>query len=196
MSIVHIFKSYLGSSQYIFGGDPEKKVDPIRGKVAHFMQTIGKAGSEFRTSVESEVKELKAEISFGHPHIYQDPNPANQTIDTEADPMAALRAQIAAEERAKLVAQGFKSTQLEDSTSAVGGKLQGIANTTTLNANQADNAPQISGVTQIPPTVPQTIVQVPSPVAPITEVSVAPSAADTSDKVAALKASIASSTSK
>lgn len=171
MAIFHIFKSTLGSSQYIFGGDPEKKSDPIRGKVAHFMQSVGKTGSEFKTAVEAEIKELKAEISAGHPHIFQDANPVNQTIDSDADPLAALKAQI----RAELIAEGKKVTNTGESFSAQG-PLKGIANTTTLNSNSQDNAPIITKPVEDTP------------------VPVIQNTTSTTDAVAALKAKIAAST--
>lgn len=199
MAIFHIFKSTLGSSQYIFGGDPEKKSDPIRGKVAHFLQQVGKAGSEFKTSVEAEIKELKAEIANGHPHIFQDANPVNQTIDSEADPLAALKAQI----RAELIAEGKKVANTGESFSAQG-PLKGIANTSTLNSNSQDNAPVITQVPQqiAQPVIVSTASQEQKPAEDIGNVTADAAQSkinqqtSTSDAVAALKAKVAASVTK
>lgn len=76
MAIMQVFKSSIASVKYIFKN----------GKEAHFIN------GKFLTDIEDEIKQLRDEITSGHPHIYVD---AKETeIDTEADPLAALKEKL------------------------------------------------------------------------------------------------------
>lgn len=137
MSILTRFNSYLGSSQYIFKD----------GKVAHFVKSLADKPAQYLTDVESEINELTTEIKNGHPHIFIPQNVADQTVDSEHNPLEALRAQIRLEERARLQAEMNTAPTAGRSETAAKPTLGGIATTY-----------DIAGMTSEPTTVPAPIV--------------------------------------
>lgn len=139
MTILTVFRTHLASSQYVFKD----------GRVAHFIKRVASKPAEFLTDVESHIKELHEEITDGHPHIFTPENEAEKTVDTEYDPVAALRNKIRDEERAKLVAEMNVAPKIGTSTTAVKPILQGQANTNTLNSNNPNNAPVIQVPNQV-----------------------------------------------
>lgn len=132
MSELSVFKSRAPTMGYVFKS----------GKVVHFM------GGMYATASKSEIEELTTECENGHPNFYIDPS--QKTLDSEAlDPIAVLRATIRAEEIAKLQAMG---DPLRDMGSTPQGKLEGIANSHSINGLQAASEAQAQAAqTVIPP---------------------------------------------
>jgi hypothetical protein len=124
MTILTVFRSHLANSQYAFKN----------GKMAHFI-SLGDKPAEFLTSVEGEIKELLAEVHLGHPHIYVPAKAEDQTVDTEFDPMAKLKADIRAQVMAEL-------NQVPTAGRSVTGNapvLGGMANSSTIQGATAEN---------------------------------------------------------
>lgn len=88
-----LFKSRTSSCSYIFS----------KGKRAVFQMGC------YITSDPAEIAELDKEVAEGHPTFYVDKNELFVSED-RTDPIAALRKRIAAEERAKLVAEMAAAT--------------------------------------------------------------------------------------
>jgi hypothetical protein len=132
MSELSVFKSRAPTMGYVFK----------TGKVVHFM------GGIYATSSKAEIEELTTECENGHPNFYIDPT--QKTLDSEMlDPIAVLRATIRAEEVAKLRAMG---DPLRDMGSTPQGKLEGIANSHSINGLQAASEAQaVAAQTMIPP---------------------------------------------
>lgn len=89
----HLFKSTIASCNYIFSN----------GNRAVFRQGM------YMTSNAAEIAALNAEIAAGHPTFFVDPNEVTVSPD-RADPIASLRARIAAEERARILAEMAAAT--------------------------------------------------------------------------------------
>ena len=97
MATLHQFKADLSSCRYIFKS----------GKIAQF------EGGWYRTSIESEIKELNEQIAEGIGSIFL--VPGEETIDSEMiDPMAVLKAKIIADyeaEKARSLDNGVSFSQ-------------------------------------------------------------------------------------
>jgi hypothetical protein len=132
MSELSVFKSRAPTMGYVFK----------TGKVVHFM------GGIYATAAKNEIEELTTECENGHPNFYIDPT--QRVLDSEMlDPIAVLRATIRAEEVAKLRAMG---DPLRDMGSTPQGKLEGIANSHSINGLQAASEAQATAAqTVIPP---------------------------------------------
>ena len=123
MSELTLFKSRAATMGYAFKS----------GKTVHFM------GGNYATSAKDEIEELTKECENGHPNFYIDEN--QKTIDSEMmDPMAVLRAKIREEERAKLMAA--TGDPMRDMGSTAQGKLEGIANSHSINGMAAASEAQ------------------------------------------------------
>ena len=123
MSELTVFKSRADIMGYAFKS----------GKIVHFINGI------YATSAKVEIEELTAECEAGHPNYYIDEN--QKTIDSEAlDPIAALRAQIREEERAKIMAA--VGNPMRDMGETKQGRLEGIANSHSINGMQAASEAQ------------------------------------------------------
>lgn len=85
--IMRVFKCAIPSCKYHFSN----------GKEANFKN------HEYLTDDPKEIAELEAEVAGRHPHIYVDKNKVE--VDVNEDPMQKLREKIAAEERAKILAE-------------------------------------------------------------------------------------------
>lgn len=96
MKLMTAFQSRLPSSRYIFKD----------GTVATFVN------GEFLTDVESQIAELMSEINSknAHPYIYVDPE--RKEVDIEADPQAALKAQIRAELEAEMLLKNLNPSSV------------------------------------------------------------------------------------
>lgn len=140
MAELTVFKSQAPVMGYCFRN----------GKVIHFVNGI------YATSSKEEIAELTTECENGHPNYYID---AEQTkIDSEMlDPMAALRARIREEERAKLIAA---TDPTRDMGTTAQGKLEGIANSHTIAGLQAHSEAQFAAAHAAPaaPTINKPIV--------------------------------------
>jgi hypothetical protein len=113
MAELTVFKSRAPIMGYVFK----------TGKLIHFINGI------YATSAKDEIEELTTECENGHPNYYIDEN--QKTIDSaNLDPMAALRAQIREEERAKLLAATNVNRDMGSTTHS--GKLEGIANSQSI----------------------------------------------------------------
>ena len=89
MAISYIFKNRVLNCSYFFKD----------GTQAAFL------AGKFITAVESQVKELMAEVESNHPHIYVDKDEA--TIDSEAlTPMEIIKREAVAQAKAELIASG------------------------------------------------------------------------------------------
>ena len=77
MDTLHLFKSNLPSSKYVFRS----------GRVAEFV------GGNYLTKNQEEINELTKEISYGHPHIFVEAGRETVAAD-ELDPMSVLRKKI------------------------------------------------------------------------------------------------------
>lgn len=124
MTILTVFRSHLANSQYAFKN----------GKMAHFI-SLGDKPAEFLTSVEGEIKELLAEVHLGHPHIYVPAKTEDQTVDTEFDPMAKLKADI----RAQVMAELNQVPTAGRSVTSNAPILGGMANSSTIQGATAEN---------------------------------------------------------
>jgi hypothetical protein len=121
MSMMTIFKSRAASMGYVFK----------TGKSIHF--TAG----QYATESKVEIDELTAECEAGHPTFYIDPE--CKTLDSELlDPVAAMRAQIREEERAKLIASADPRRDMGETKQEA--KLQGVGNSSTIRGLQADSS--------------------------------------------------------
>lgn len=112
-----LFKSTISSCKYFFKN----------GKAAVFRM------GTYITEDAAEIAELDAEIKAGHPNIYVDKNEVFAAVDRD-DPIAALRKRIAAEERAKVLAEMAAAT---DPSRDLGTSEQGKLNP----ASTSDIAP-------------------------------------------------------
>jgi hypothetical protein len=132
MAELTVFKSRAPTMGYVFKA----------GKIVHFQAGM------YATSSKEEIEELTTECENGHPNFFMDPN--QKTIDSESlDPIGVLRATIRAEEIAKLRAMGDPT---RDMGSTPQGKLEGIANSHTINGLQAASEAQANAAqTVIPP---------------------------------------------
>ena len=132
MSELTVFKSRAPTMGYVFK----------TGKVVHFL------GGIYATASKTEIEELTTECENAHPNFYIDPS--QKTLDSEMlDPIAVLRATIRAEEVAKLAAMG---NPLRDMGATSQGKLEGIANSHSINGLQAASEAQAAAAqTVIPP---------------------------------------------
>lgn len=124
MTILTVFRSHLANSQYAFKN----------GKMAHFI-SLGDKPAQFLTSVEAEVKELLAEVHLGHPHIYIPAKVEDQTVDTEFDPMAELKAKI----RAQVMAEMGQVPTSGRSVTANAPVLGGMVNSSSIANATAEN---------------------------------------------------------
>lgn len=102
---LELFWSRIYSMQYVFKD----------GKYAHFVDY------KFYTNHPEHVAELKKEINFGHPHLYQ--KAGEERVLKDTDPLAGLkeriRAEIIAEERAKMAAAAGSTSREMGTTTAV-----------------------------------------------------------------------------
>lgn len=132
MSVLTVFKSRAAVMGYCFKS----------GKVVHFINGM------YATSSKDEIEELTTECENGHPNYFIDAD--QTTIDSELlDPIAALRAQIREEERAKLIAA--TGNPLRDMGSTSNERLGGIANSHSINGLQAFSETQAAAAqTAIP----------------------------------------------
>jgi hypothetical protein len=131
MTTLTLFKSRAGTMGYVFKN----------GKTVHFM------GGTYATSAPEEIEELTKECEAGHPNYYIDVN--QTTIDSELmDPMAVLVARIREEERAKLIAATDKSRDM--GKVEFSGKLEGIANSHTIQGAMAHSDSQASAPVSAP----------------------------------------------
>lgn len=178
MPILTRFHSTLFSSQFAFKS----------GKIAAFIKAAANKPSEYLTDVEDEIAELRKEISAGHPHITIPVEKADQTVDTNYDPLESIRAKIRDEERARLIAEMGQTPTIGASSTANVPTLGGIKSSTDVNAltQQPQTAPVI---TQVPPAPENTVVVTDSdptpqdkPTEDTTQVSLT-----MTDKLAALK---------
>ena len=113
MTVKAVFKSSLPNIQYLFKN----------GKSAAFI------GGTYYTDVESEIKELNAEVDNRHPIIFIDP--AQTQIDSnDLDPMAVLKKKFFAEFEAQRAAAVDKSRDMGSTIQTT--VLQGIANSTSV----------------------------------------------------------------
>jgi hypothetical protein len=87
-----LYKATLPSINYIFKN----------GKPAIFVR------GKFATDIAAEVEELDNEIALGHPHIFIDPNEAEQAPG-DTDLLAGLRLKLEAEIRAEMAAASLIS---------------------------------------------------------------------------------------
>lgn len=98
------------------------------GKTVHFLNGM------YATESETEIKELTEECKSGHENYYIDS--AQTTIESEMmDPMAILIARIREEERAKLILATNPGRDMGGT--AFTGRLEGIANSASINGMQA-----------------------------------------------------------
>ena len=112
MSIKKVFKCRIPSCKYLFSN----------GKEANFI------GGKYLTDLDIEISQLENEIKSGHPHIYVDA--AEKEVDTEQmDPIEQIKKKAIAE---YLAAQKAALDPNNDRGSTEAGKLQGIANSTTI----------------------------------------------------------------
>jgi hypothetical protein len=119
MAIANLFKSRASVMGYVFRS----------GKGVHFLD------HNYTTTSEAEIAELNEEVKNGHPDIYIDTDMV--TVDTDQlSPMAVLRAKIAEEERAKIMA-AIRAGNDMGSTQA--GRLEGIATSASIVGLQADS---------------------------------------------------------
>ena len=126
MTMMTIFKSRAASMGYVFKN----------GHTIHF--TAG----QYATSSKFEIDELTAECEAGHPTFFIDPK--CKTLDSEMlDPLAALRAQIREEERAKILAATDPTRDMGQTKQEA--KLQGIANSSSIRGLQADSSSGATG---------------------------------------------------
>ena len=126
MTMMTIFKSRAQSMGYVFKN----------GHTIHF--TAG----QYATSAKNEIDELTIECENGHPTFFIDPN--CKTLDSELlDPIAALRAQIREEERAKLILATDPNRDMGETKQET--KLQGIANSSSIRGLQADSSSGATG---------------------------------------------------
>lgn len=115
------------------------------GYVFRSGRTIHFVNGEFATSNEDEITELTRECKAGHPCYYIDDG--SKTIESEAlDPLAALKAKIRAEERAKLMA----ATDRDMGTTQHTGKLEGIANSRTIVGLVSDSVSSATPGVSVP----------------------------------------------
>lgn len=126
MATLTLFKSRAPSMGYVFKS----------GRTIHF------ANGEFATSNKAEIEELTFECEAGHPCYYID---SEQTqIEAEAmDPLAALKAKIREEERAKIMA----AMDRDMGNTVHSGKLEGIANSKTIVGLVSDSISQTGAPT-------------------------------------------------
>ena len=121
MSELTLFKSRAGTMGYVFRN----------GKAVHFI------GGVYATSAKDEIEELTKECENGHPNYFIDSN--QKTIDSEMmDPMAVLRAQI----KQEILDQMKANDPSKDMGSYGTGKLEGIANSQTVNGAAAASESQ------------------------------------------------------
>lgn len=119
--ILHVFHNSLVNCRYTFKN----------GKDANFL------GGTYATDIQSEIAELNKEVKSGHPHIYVKPD--ELTIDTTfVDPMEAIKAKIRAELLAEQAAAAANKTE-DRGGYDTSGKLEGIANTHTIQQGAADS---------------------------------------------------------
>jgi hypothetical protein len=132
MAELTVFKSRAMTMGYAFKS----------GKVVHFLAGM------YATAAKDEIEELTTECDNAHPNFYIDP--AQKTIDSEMmDPVAVLRAKIREEERALILAA--MGNPQRDMGTTPQGKLEGIANSHTINGMQASSEAQASAAqTPIP----------------------------------------------
>lgn len=129
MALAKLFKSRAQVMGHVFKN----------GKSVHFMN------HNYFTTDKAEIEELTAEAESGHPNIYIDPEMTE--IDPQMlDPMAVLRAKIAEEERAKILAA--MNPQNDMGTSDAGGKLQGISNSESIRGLQVSSDTQAAALSQ------------------------------------------------
>jgi hypothetical protein len=117
-TVFHAFQNSLGYSRFT----------SAKGKDFHFLN------GEFLTNIQAEIDELNAEVAAGHPHIYV--NPDRVTVDTKyVDPLAELKAKAIEEYLANQAAALDKTN--DRGSSIFSGKLEGIANSTTVSDGMA-----------------------------------------------------------
>jgi hypothetical protein len=102
MAMKRVFFCSIPSCNYLFKN----------GKPAIFIN------GEYYTDIASEIAELEAEISYGHPHISINAD-KREVDDTKLDPLAAIKAQAIKE---YLAAEAIKDTT-KDMGSTVSEKL-------------------------------------------------------------------------
>jgi hypothetical protein len=119
---LELFWSRISSMQYVFKD----------GKYAHFVDF------KFYTNHPEHVAELKKEVGYGHPHIYQKAGAEKVLKDT--DPLAGLkekiRAEIIAEEKAKMAAAAGTTSREMGTTAPVAFKP---LSTTDVASGMADS---------------------------------------------------------
>ena len=76
MAIQKLYKCSVKSCSYIFKN----------GKAGYFIH------GRYVTSLPNEIEELESEVSLGHPNIYIDIKELE--VDTEADPLAGIKAKL------------------------------------------------------------------------------------------------------
>lgn len=178
MTILTVFRSHLANSQYAFKN----------GKMAHFI-ALGDKPAQFMTSVEAEIKELLAEIHIGHPHIYVPAKTEEQTVDTEFDPIAELKAKLRAEVMAELNAVPTSGRSSTTNKPVLGGMVTS-ASIAGATAENVKTVPLVvdsgTGTKETDPVAPV------DPVDPVTDpippVDPTASKLALTDKLAALKA--------
>jgi hypothetical protein len=127
MTTLTVFKSHAPVMGYAFKD----------GTVIHFRNHM------YTTTSPKEIAELTAECEAGHPNYYIDPE--QKTIDSEQmDPLAVLTAKIREEERAKLLAA---TDPTRDMGATAQGKLEGIANSASIQGLQVQSGDQAKAVT-------------------------------------------------
>lgn len=130
-NVYHAFQNTLGNCRFTFS----------KGKDANFLS------GEYLTNNQAEIDELNAEVAAGHPHIYIKTD--RVTVDTTyVDPLEAIKARAVEEYKASLAASLDKSN--DRGNSEFSGKLEGIANSTTVAEGMSDSTSTDSSTAMAP----------------------------------------------